>query len=182
MTAELDLPKEALDVNLYGILDLPLPTRQNPVTRAQIKHAYRTTVLGHHPDKQALKSQSTSSQSNRHSVDIIQLARSILLSPSLRYQYDAEFLVARQGYASKDKANLSRLAVVETLDLDEMTYIHQTNAYSWPCRCGSSPAYEVTEDALLETPLDESGQGELVVACGGCSLYKRIVFEDAEGG
>lgn len=180
MTTELDLPQEALDVNLYAVLDLPLPTSAKPVTSARIKQAHRSAILKNHPDKQAAKGPHASRQTSDRSVDIIQLARSVLLSPSLRQQYDSGYLIARQGQALKSVEHLSTLVVIETLDLDEMVYSDHTNTYSWPCRCGSSPAYEVSEDALLDTPLDQNGQGELVVACGGCSLFKRVVFEDTQ--
>lgn len=46
------------------------------------------------------------------------------------------------------------------------------NIWKRACRCGSIPAFVVTE-AELEKAADE---GELVTGCKGCSLWLKVMF------
>lgn len=179
MTAELSLPPNVDNVNLYEVLGLPLPSTNKPISSAEIKAAHRRAILKHHPDKVGWEAP-PAKKNNAHSIDIIQLARSVLLSPSLRAEYERNFLIVRQGLASRDASALDPSTVLEMIDLDEMDYCEKRGSWTWPCRCGNNPAYEVSEEALLDVALDHNGRGEVIVACEGCSLYKRVVFQDTE--
>ena len=184
MIDELELPADACNVNLYGVLGLPLPSSARQISSADIKAAHRRAVLTHHPDKSGPVTQTTDGKisPSQHSIDTIQLARSILLSPTLRAEYDRTFLTARHGLATQDASVLDPSTVLETIDLDDMSYSEETRSWTWPCRCGNSPAYAVPEEALWDLTVDHNGRGEVIVACEGCSLYKRVVFEDTEQG
>lgn len=184
MTTAIELPSEAASVDLYSVLGLPLPSHTRQISAADVKAAYRATILKHHPDKKAQRGNDAhmTRDSSAPPVDTIKLARSVLLSPSLRAEYDRIFLTIRRGQATGSAANLDPSTILDTVDFDDMDFLPDSQAWSWPCRCGNAMGFAVTEEALEDTPIDEDGRGELIVACEGCSLYKRVVFEDTEFG
>lgn len=184
MTTELFLRSDAHNTDLYDVLGLPHPSNTKPISSAEIKAAHRRAILKHHPDKavQAALYTEKSNALSGHSIDTIQLARSVLLSPSLRAEYDRNFLTIQHGLASKDASALDLSTAVETIDLDDMDYDEKRGSWTWPCRCGNSPAYEVSKEALSDMKVDHYGRGEVIVACEGCSLYKRVAFEVTEEG
>ena len=178
----------AKDDSLYSVLGLPEPAAGHPVSSAQIRVAFRRALLKHHPDKAARllnepcsKASTTRSQpSKTHDVDSICLARDTLLDSARRREYDNSVLFnnARKG-PDRTVQNLHPTEL-ETLDLDDMIYNQVKARWAKTCRCGNTKAYQVTEEDLEIASSD--GGHEVLVGCGGCSLFVRVVFEaiDAE--
>jgi diphthamide biosynthesis protein 4 len=57
-----------------------------------------------------------------------------------------------------------------------LVYDEDKNIWSRGCRCGDSNGYMLTE-AELER---ESSEGEIYVACKGCSLWIKVLFGTTE--
>lgn len=72
----------------------------------------------------------------------------------------------------------------EVVDLDDLVYDEVREVYWRGCRCGDSRGFVVSEGEL-ERGMDRNGMGEVLVQCGGCSLWLRVGFgvadEDGEG-
>ncbi|KAH8676049.1 hypothetical protein BX600DRAFT_432581 [Xylariales sp. PMI_506] len=66
---------------------------------------------------------------------------------------------------------------VETVDLDDLDWDSRAQVYYRSCRCGSARGYCFRELDLEEVGGDD---GELMVQCTGCSLWLRVLFEEAE--
>lgn len=66
---------------------------------------------------------------------------------------------------------------VETKDLDDLAWDGRKRVYYQTCgRCGTERGY-----CFRELDLDEVGEdGELMVQCIGCSLWLRVLFDEAE--
>jgi diphthamide biosynthesis protein 4 len=66
---------------------------------------------------------------------------------------------------------------VETVDLDDVKWDGRRQVYHHACaRCGNERGY-----CFRELDLDEVGEdGELMVQCTGCSLWLRVLFDEAE--
>ncbi|KAK6071215.1 DnaJ domain-containing protein [Seiridium cupressi] len=66
---------------------------------------------------------------------------------------------------------------VETVDLDDLAWDGRKQVYHQTCgRCGTERGY-----CFRELDLDEVGEdGELMVQCNGCSLWLRVLFDEAE--
>jgi len=172
-------------LNYYTVLGLPSPTSSHSASAAQIKVAFRRTLLQHHPDKApgisarptAQRDQRPSSAQFPYDIDTICLARDTLLDSARRQLYDNTLLQnirTRTGTAITDLHPTE----LETLDLDDMSYNEERSSWSRVCRCGNSKAYEVTEEDL--NIASEEGGKEVLVGCGGCSLFVRVVFEAIE--
>jgi CSL zinc finger len=59
-----------------------------------------------------------------------------------------------------------------SVDLDDMGYNPKTDAYEFPCRCGTKGGFVITTHDL-ET-------GKDFVQCSGCSSWVRVSYEIAE--
>jgi len=167
-------------LNYYTVLGLPTPTSTHSVSAAQIKVAFRRTLLQHHPDKvpgnlAAQRAHHAKSAEFPHDIDTICLARDTLLDPVQRQSHDS-LLLQNRGTGT-NIANLHPTEL-ETLDLDDMAYNEERSSWSRVCRCGNIKAYEVTEEDL--NIASEGGDKEVLVGCGGCSLFVRVVFEAIE--
>jgi len=169
-------------LNYYTVLGLPTPTSSHSASAAQIKVAFRRTLLQHHPDKVpgilvAQPAQHARSAEFPHDIDTICLARDTLLDPARRQPYDETLLLNTRTRTGATIANLHPTEL-ETLDLDDMTYNEERSSWSRVCRCGNSKAYEITEEDLNIASAE--GDKEVLVGCGGCSLFVRVVFEAIE--
>jgi len=172
-------------LNYYTVLGLPTPTSSHSASGAQIKVAFRRTLLQHHPDKVPAVSAQPAAQHNQrphsaqfpHDIDTICLARDTLLDPARRQSYDHTLLQNIRTRTGTNTANLHPTEL-ETLDLDDMAYDEERSSWSRVCRCGNSKACEVTEEDL--NIASEEGGKEVLVGCGGCSLFVRVVFEAIE--
>lgn len=169
------------DGSLYAVLGLPEPsTTARSISSAQIKVAFRRALLKHHPDKAARLldepiSRTTPLQdrpSAKYDIDTICLARDTLVDPVKRREYDKTLQLEN---VSHDKVANLHPTELETLDLDDMAYDEENASWAKTCRCGNTKAYEVSEEDLEIASSD--GGREVLVGCGGCSLFVRVVFE-----
>jgi len=145
-------------------------------------------LLKHHPDKadrllsepESKATSPTGRPTGKYAVDIICLARDTLADPKRRREYDNTLVLkTAQTDPARTVASLHPTEL-ETLDLDDMIYGEESASWVKTCRCGNTKAYEVSEEDLDIASSD--GGREVLVGCGGCSLFVRVVFEavDAE--
>jgi hypothetical protein len=78
----------------------------------------------------------------------------------LRYSLCREMLLIQVGSAKK---------AFVTVDLDDMTFVPDTATYTFPCRCGATGGFAITEDDLEK--------GRDIVECRGCSSWIRVSYE-----
>eukprot|EP00123_Amoebidium_parasiticum_P004967 comp16224_c0_seq1/m.13918 comp16224_c0_seq1/g.13918 ORF comp16224_c0_seq1/g.13918 comp16224_c0_seq1/m.13918 type:complete len:139 (-) comp16224_c0_seq1:618-1034(-) len=116
-----------------------------------IKRAYQRLALQHHPDK------IVHGQGDVEVFQRIQAAYDVLKDPHTRTIYDNTL-----------KNGLMRVEHPQNgdVDLDDMEYSEDQQAYTYPCRCGG--VYVVTEQQL------ESGCD--VAPCSMCSLAVRVLY------
>lgn len=169
-------------INLYEILDLPSPWTGIACSAEDIKAGYRRALFKHHPDKAAslgvrgaetaVDASGRRDEETRLSVDDITLARSVLLDPVQRREYDRHLQLRAAG----NQVGLARAPTgtgLEVVDLEEMHFSEARNGYVRGCRCGNEVGFQVTEDELEK----EAEHGEIMVSCPGCSLTVRILFQ-----
>lgn len=166
----------------------------------ELRQAYKRALLHHHPDKQKKKKpqESTSSPTTYPpaavaTIDEITEAYRVLGNASERAKYDVElrkWKMMNNQHHQADAVIATRHTGMEIVDLEELdfevggleneknenendaTATAKGNIWKRACRCGSIPAFVVTE-AELEKSADE---GELVTGCKGCSLWLKVMF------
>ena len=158
-------------LDFYNILGLEEKRHASPLNSSELKQAYKRALLLHHPDKQKSTSVPLAERgATVATIDDIALAYTTLLDPSLRAEYD------RQLRNGESKETTSSHVGIETVDLDDLDYNDTTGMWTRNCRCGSNPAFIVTE-----TELEKNIEyGELAVGCHGCSLWLRVLFSAGE--
>lgn len=105
-----------------------------------------------------------SSSSNNHNT-----------STNQNYNYHKSFNF--KHHQSQQQSNRPQSpSGVEEVDLDDVKWDGKRRAYYQPCaRCGAERGY-----SFKERDLDEGGEdGELMVQCAGCSLWLRVLFDEA---
>jgi curved DNA-binding protein CbpA len=162
----------------YQILQLPQNDQSiDPIT---LKAAYRRALLVHHPDKKTSSSEISSSVAKQpnhaYSVDQITKAYKTLSSVSERAEYTRQLEddTKRLNTGIKEAYH----AGVETFDLEELIYNDDTAIWSRKCRCGEERGYTLVESDLER----EREHGEIYIACKGCSLSIRVLYEVAPAG
>lgn len=167
----------------------------------ELRQAYKRALLHHHPDKQKKKKpqESTSSPTTyppaAATIDEITEAYRVLGNASERAKYDVELRKWKmmnnhlhhhhnnQHQHQADVIITTRHTGMEIVDLEDLDFeggglenekdaSATGNIWKRACRCGSIPAFVVTE-AELEKSADE---GELVTGCKGCSLWLKVMF------
>lgn len=164
----------------------------------ELRQAYKRALLHHHPDKQKKKKppESTSSPTTyppaaAATIDEITEAYRVLGNASERAKYDVELrkwkMMNNQHLHQADVIITTRHTGMEIVDLEDLDFevgleneknenendaTATGNIWKRACRCGSIPAFVVTE-AELEKSADE---GELVTGCKGCSLWLKVMF------
>lgn len=166
----------------------------------ELRQAYKRALLHHHPDKQKKKKpqESTSSPTTyppaAATIDEITEAYRVLGNASERAKYDVELRKWKTMnnhhhlHHQADVIIATRHTGMEIVDLEDLdfeggglenenenataTVTATGNIWKRACRCGSIPAFVVTE-AELEKSADE---GELVTGCKGCSLWLKVMF------
>lgn len=166
----------------------------------ELRQAYKRALLHHHPDKQKKKKpqESTSSPTTYPpaavaTIDEITEAYRVLGNASERAKYDVELRKWKtmnnhhHHHHQADVVIATRHTGMEIVDLEELDFeVFENenengnekdatvtgNIWKRACRCGSIPAFVVTE-AELEKSADE---GELVTGCKGCSLWLKVMF------
>lgn len=165
----------------------------------ELRQAYKRALLHHHPDKQKKKNpqESTSSPTTyppaaAATIDEITEAYRVLGNASERAKYDVELrkwkMMNNNLHHQADVIIATRHTGIEIVDLEDLDFERgglenenenekdatatATGIWKRACRCGSIPAFVVTE-AELEKSADE---GELVTGCKGCSLWLKVMF------
>lgn len=188
-------------LDYYHLLNIPEEKRNNnseigqPATLIpphELRQAYKRALLHHHPDKQKKKKtqESTSSPTTyppaAATIDEITEAYRVLGNASERAKYDLELrkwkTMNNHQHQEADVIITTRHTGIEIVDLEELDFevgglenendATATGIWKRACRCGSIPAFVVTE-AELEKSADE---GELVTGCKGCSLWLKVMF------
>ncbi|KAI0140793.1 CSL zinc finger-domain-containing protein [Pestalotiopsis sp. NC0098] len=98
-------------------------------------------------------------------------------SANQNYNYHKSFNFKHHQSQSQHQANRPQSpSGVEEVDLDDVKWDGKRRAYYQPCaRCGAERGY-----SFKERDLDEGGEdGELMVQCAGCSLWLRVLFDEA---
>ncbi|KAH0541645.1 hypothetical protein FGG08_003876 [Glutinoglossum americanum] len=164
----------------YELLDLqPSPLGSQPSPQ-DVKLAYRRALLLHHPDKSHAPISGGSPQQQKHTIDEITLAFKTLSDPTTRAEYDLR-LSLEQPTAPHPLARLegsgdSFRSGLETVDLDDLEFDEEHEAWHRSCRCGDERGFSVSGDQLAE----EAINGEIITGCRGCSLWLRVQFEVLE--
>lgn len=166
----------------------------------ELRQAYKRALLHHHPDKQQQKKkpqESTSSPTTyppaaAATIDEITEAYRVLGNASERAKYDVELRKWKMMNNHLHRNNQADVIIttrhtgIEIVDLEDLDFEENENEdatatatatatgniWKRACRCGSIPAFVVTE-AELEKSADE---GELVTGCKGCSLWLKVMF------
>lgn len=155
-------------MDYYERLGLSHKRHDKSLSVEGVKHAYKRALLSHHPDKQS--SRPAQANSGNLTIDDLTIAYKTLSDPSLRAQYDHGVLLEQKS--GSGVSELGRHTGIETVDLEELDVDNETGVWSKSCRCGSKPAYIVTE-AELEKNVEF---GELIIGCKGCSLWLKVMF------
>ncbi|KAF2842790.1 hypothetical protein M501DRAFT_923746, partial [Patellaria atrata CBS 101060] len=140
-----------------------------------IKRAYHLALLTHHPDKTS-PSQITSPHSARPTIDALKTAYKTLSTPSLRTSYDRALLLSLSSLSPTPNSISNSTTPTETLDLSDLSHTADPGGGVWyrACRCGLERGFVVQERELERA--DDEGVREVLVSCGGCSLWVRVVF------
>lgn len=154
----------------YEILDMP--PDETVLSGEQLKKAYRRALLSHHPDKTSNPAAKARNLNGSHqvTVDEIALAYKTLSEPSLKAEYD-RWLASNRPAEGPDASSRIHHTGLETVDLDDLVFDEQIQAWTKSCRCGVG-GYVVTEEELEQNLEDR----ELIVGCKGCSLWLRVLF------
>ena len=171
------------DVTYYEILDLGPPHRSKGLTKQEVKLAYQRALLLHHPDKarpandsNTRPTDSTAKVAGPHyTVDQIVAAYNVLVDPQTRVRYNKDLALQRDGQRIEASGTLLHNGL-EMHDLEDLEYDDETGVWYKGCRCGEKQSYVVTEAELEHG----SKEGEIYVACKGCSLWIKVLFSMAE--
>lgn len=177
--------------NYYHILGLSAPAPGSPSLRpksADLRRAYRNALLAAHPDKKAAGAKGL------YSVDDVKEAYNVLDDATLRAQYDNWVLrnphiLAKGTGTGGDSSGgegqtLSQdfilgLELLDLSDFDEQEGQGDEVEWTRGCRCGDDKGFRILEDDLEDA--EARGEKEVLVGCGGCSLWVRVGFEVEEG-
>ena len=177
--------------NYYQILGLNAPkpgSSSNRHTAAELRRAYRNALLAAPPDK---KSESIETA---HSVDDVKEAYLVLGNAKDRTEY--ENWVLRNPHILHTETRIDGddggqtlsqdfILGLELLDLSDFEEQESGGEGSdegeWtrPCRCGDEKGFRILEEDLEDA--EQRGEKEVLVGCGGCSLWVRVGFDVEEG-
>ncbi|KAM3414704.1 hypothetical protein BST61_g9862 [Cercospora zeina] len=161
-------PAMVTTLDHYQLLGLSEKRNGSSISTEELRQAYKRALLSYHPDKHT-PGTLHSSERTTVTVDEIAQAYKVLGDPALRAQYDQELAKAGLG----DAPGIStRHTGMEVVDLEELDADDDGAVWRRPCRCGSEPAFIVTE-AELEKNVEF---GELITGCKGCSLWLKVMF------
>lgn len=166
---------EPHETDHYAVLGLENKRHDAQLSMEALKLAYRQALLAYHPDKAPTQRQGAEhSGASAPSVDSISTAFRVLSDPVQRRAYDQ--LHAARTNRQHGGRPPSDGPGTEVVDLEDLNYDEAAGVWSRTCRCGSKPAYVVSESDL------EAGAaiGEVAVGCQGCSLWIRVQYGVAE--
>lgn len=157
----------------YELLGLRLPHQtasDHTLPTEELKRAYKRALLRHHPDKQSPLERTGHA---RVTIDQISVAYQTLSDPARRADYDRQLKADRAEQTDERSRTRAPLYTgVETVDLGELECDEQAGLWTRSCRCGSQPAFVVTESELEQ----HVELGEVTIGCKGCSLWLRILY------
>ncbi|KAF9886399.1 Diphthamide biosynthesis protein 4 [Aspergillus nanangensis] len=177
----------------YEILSLPFTGTSAGFSKQQLKLAYHKALLKHHPDKASSVASdiasnpsttiSTPTSTNRiYTIDDITIAYKTLSDPTLRAEYDGALRLDRSRLAEREKTATVFHTGLEIVDLEDLICEEDGDShgdtgeptYLWyrGCRCGDDRGFMLVEEDLER----EADHGEIVVGCGGCSLWMKVLF------
>ncbi len=179
--------------NPYTILDLPSPPHPVPLSAHTIRHAYRTALLTYHPDKANAPQPAASETCQRTalpaetvqrrgrgapSVADIVAAYQTLSRPQSRAEVDRRLCLQPGVGSGAGVEEVGGGSSAEAVDLDDMRFDEQREVWCRACRCGRDMGYVVKMEDLEKAAADagQSRTGEVLVGCGGCSLWIRVGF------
>lgn len=149
-------------------------------SKQDLKTAYHRALLYHHPDKAQNASVKDGTTRFKHdstvtyTIDQITTAYNIISDPVARASYDKQLSLTRKKAKELDERTLHD--GLETYDLDDLKYDDDRASWYRECRCGDQRGY-----LLNEADLDgESSEGQIYIACKGCSLWIKVLFSLAE--
>ena len=179
----------------YATLNL---SNSTTTSTPDIRRAYKLALLAAHPDKQTGQARST------HTVDEVKEAYAVLVDKDKRKSYDARVLRnggvgggnVGVGTGGANMVSQEFLAGLEGLDLSDFCVLDpgfeftQTDGgggeaeergeaegqmeWTRACRCGDENGFKILEEELEDA--EQRGEGEVLVGCGGCSLWVRVGF------
>ena len=161
----------------YKILGLPSPFADDrDVTPHEIKLAYRQALLHYHPDKSPIQLlDKVQPEAPDYTVDQIAIAYQTLIDPKRRSEYDR---LVRLGSARKGLRTDQSHPGLEIVDLDDLAFDDEQNKWYRSCRCGNEKGYLISEEELER----DAEHGEVIIGCGGCSIWLKVIFAVAEDG
>jgi diphthamide biosynthesis protein 4 len=171
----------------YEILGLDPGVEHTP---AEIKVAYRQTLLTYHPDKiqlagatdtdAASRTTSARTTSPAPSVDAIVTAFHILSDEGMRRGYDRDLKIRQSGVLHRRKRDDH--VGLDSFDLEDLVYEEDSatgqSLWSKGCRCGREKGFLVTEADLEAATKQDIKQRDhsILLECAGCSLLIRVTF------
>ena len=193
-----------MPLNYYQVLNLPSSSTLSPsyssIRASDIKVAYRSALLFHHPDKttpattieprpeQLLRhrplNSSTTSLPKKYTIDDITLAYKVLSNSSTRSDHDRELRLSASQPSplslgeDTQKVSKEQYTGIEAVDLDDLGYDEGEGMWYRSCRCGDERGFRFTEGDLEA----EAERGDVVIGCQGCSLWIRVEFGVEERG
>ena len=173
--------------NYYHILGLSASSTSSPRARpqnAELRRAYRNALLKAHPDKQSAAS--SGDQAPRgYTVDDVKEAYRVLDDPRSRAEYDNWVLrnphVLQSTQKAGDEGQTLSADFILGLDVLDLSDFKEDEEGEWTraCRCGDGKGFRILEVDLEDAEM--RGEKEVLVGCGGCSLWVRVGFEVEEG-
>jgi len=158
--------------NYYEVLALSQsPRAHHLISQEDIKLAYRRALLQHHPDKSAPSSLQPAKR--KYTIDEITTAYKVLSDSSARSEFNRQL---RLLTSHSSQPAVKPLSGLETIDLDDLEFDSTKNIWYRSCRCGNEKGYLITEDELEK----EAEHSEIITGCGGCSLWLKVVFQQAD--
>ncbi|KAF3052966.1 hypothetical protein E8E11_008350 [Didymella keratinophila] len=153
---------------------------------AELRRAYRNALLKAHPDKQAAASAGGQAL-RRYTVDDVKEAYRVLDDPHRRTEYDNWVLRNPHVlHASVDGGNEGEQTLsadfilgLDVLDLSDFEEQGGEGEWTRACRCGDEKGFRILEVDLEDA--EKRGEKEVLVGCGGCSLWVRVGFDVEEG-
>ncbi|KAJ4984460.1 CSL zinc finger [Stagonosporopsis vannaccii] len=178
--------------NYYHILglDTPNPGSSSPRPKgADLRRAYRNALLAAHPDKKGAGAATTNGS---YSVDDVKEAYTVLDDTRARTDYDNWVLrnphiisastgtgVDKNGAHTLSQDFILGLELLDLSDFDEQDGEAVEGEWTRACRCGDEKGFRILEDDLEDA--ESRGEKEVLVGCGGCSLWVRVGFDVEEG-
>jgi diphthamide biosynthesis protein 4 len=171
----------------FEVLGLP---RSSEISTADVRRAYRKSLLKYHPDKARRNLPISDDAKTR--IDDVKEAFRVLSDSELREEYERNLALVRH----KESGESQPLTGVEAISLDDMIYheasqsmetssensdhenLDNSSRWTRSCRCGQEQGFEVYEEDLEEAL--EAKSNDVLVGCNGCSLWLRVGFEQVE--